>query len=92
MKEFKVGDQFVYCPGNEVCLLKITEIEVPGCNNDYKVVKFNKYTYVNNTYDDGKYETGTALIIRDEEKGKEYVQVDYWMTHKYCVRHIIYCE
>ena len=89
MREFKVGDSFVYCPGNSVCLLRITEIW--ECGND-KMVTYNKYTYVDNTYDDNKYETGTALIMRDEERESEFIQVDHWMTNKYCVRHIIYCE
>lgn len=85
MKEFKVGDKVTYCPGNQVCLLEITKID-----EKCKHIDFKRYTYVGNTYDESMYETGTALMGRDE--GGEYIQVDHWLTRKYCIRHIIYCE
>ena len=92
MKEFKVGDGFVYCPGNEVYFLKITKIGRWNKDKKCKSITFNRYLYDNNVCEEDKYETGKALIVRDESKNKEYVQVDHWLTKKYCVRHIVYCE
>ena len=90
MKEFKVGDKVIYCPGNQVCLLEITKISDYNYDEQCKYIHFKRYTYVGNTYDENIYEIGTALIGCDE--GREYIQVDHWLTRKYCIRHIIYCE
>lgn len=94
MKEFKVGDGFVYCPNNRVCLFKITKIGGWDDKKKCKTIEYKRYTYVGNTgsYNDDEFETGSAVIMIDEHNNKEYVQIDHWFTHKYCVRHIVYCE
>lgn len=94
MKEFKVGDGFIYCPGNRVCLVKITKIGEWNDQKKYKKIEYKRYTYIDNscTYNDEEYETGKAKIFHDENNEREYVQLDHWFTHKYCIRHIVYCE
>lgn len=94
MKEFKVGDSFIYFPSDKVCLLKITKIGEWNDKDKCKKIEYKRYTYIDNacTYNDEEYEIGNAKILRDEDDEREYVQLDHWVTLKYCIRHIIYCE
>lgn len=89
MNEFKVGDEFIYFPGNNVCLLRIIKIGEWDENKRCKPIEYKRFTYDNDTYNDNEYEIDNALIAKDEDD-QEYVQIDYWYTHKYCMRHIIY--
>ena len=94
MKQFKAGDGFIYFPGNKVCLIEITKIGEWDQEKQYKKIEYKRYTYIGNTctYNENEFETGSAFIFIDHERNKEYIQLEHWFTHKYCIKHIVYCE
>lgn len=95
MKEFNVGDEFVYCPDERTCFCKIKEIkrwddEEQG--GKCGMISYERYIYKHNSCEAVKHEESAAEIFRDEIEDKEYVQIDHWMTHRYCIRHVVYVE